>query len=90
MDRNLLKSEEVILQDGCEFRLTRGQPPTTGRLLRAVNSFSFVREEVTLQSLCTATFSSMMFVGKLLPTLMYVPKAGSLMMDDSNFALHLM
>lgn len=88
MGSDLLKSKEVTLQDGCESELTRGQP-TTGRLLREVNSFSFVREEFTPQPLCTATFSSM-FVWKLLPALMDEPKAGSLMMDASNFALHLM
>lgn len=89
MGRDLLKSEDVVVQDGCGFKLTRGQP-TIGRLLTEVNSISFVREEVTLQPLCTVTFSSMMFVWKLLPALMYAPKAGSLMMDASNFALHLM
>lgn len=72
MGSDLLKSEEVTLQNGCESKLARGQS-TKGRLLREVNSFSFVREEFTL-----------------LPTLMYEPKAGSLMTDGSTFALHLM
>lgn len=88
MGSDLLKSEDVTLQGGCESKLTRGQP-TKGRLLREVNSFSFVREEFTPQPLCTATFTSM-FVWKLLPALMYEPKAGSLMMDASIFDLHLM
>lgn len=88
MGSDLLKSEEVTLQDGCESELARGQR-TTGRLLREVNSFSFVREEFTVQPLCTATYSSM-FVWKLLPALIYESKAGSLMMDASDFALHLL
>lgn len=90
MGRDLLKSEGVVLQDGCGFKLTRGQP-TIGRLLREVNSFSLVREEVMLQPLYRVMFSSTMFVWKLLPALMHVPKAGNLMMmDASNFAVHLM
>lgn len=88
MGVDLLKPEEVFLQDDCELKLTRGQP-TSGRLLREINSFSFVREEFTPQPLHTDTFSSV-FVWKLLPALMRVPNAGSLMMDASNFALHLM
>lgn len=53
---------DLILQDGCELQLTRGQP-TTGRLLREVNSFSFVREEFALQPLRTATFSPCLLGG---------------------------
>lgn len=42
---------DLVLQDGCEFQLTRGQL-TTGRLLREVNSF-FLWGRSLPRSLCT-------------------------------------